>query len=135
MAISILLTTNKTITKHNEHRSFYFEDSGADYWYLWPTMIKEINNKTGELIDLYQDAEFSGSHLTIFKTTVAKHLAVINSKKEKSWEVYIGTQMHPVKQDIYKTLVKKEIAEKLEKLLQMIDLAIKSEEKIICIGD
>src|SRR6266567_8502082 len=63
MGLDIVLTSNGQVPEYNPDNSISFEGGAADYWYLWPTMIKEIKNETGELIDLYDDAEFTGDNL------------------------------------------------------------------------
>lgn len=135
MALDIVLTLNGQVPEYRPETSISFEGEDADYWYLWSAMIQKIKNETGELIDLYDDAEFSGENLIKIEKIVISELEDIRNKKEKSWEIHTGTQIKPIKKEIFKTLIKKELEEKLSRLLIIIRLAIKTNEKILCMGD
>jgi hypothetical protein len=135
MALTIMLTVNGQKAKIHSGPSVSFDGNDADYWYLWSTMIKEIENKTGELIDLYDDAEFSGENLHELEAIVAKHVANLKNKKETEWDVHTGTALLPVKKEIYKTLSKKDLEAKLKAFLAIVRQAIAKNEKVICIGD
>lgn len=135
MALDIVLTVNGQAPDYNLKTSIFFEGGAADYWYLWPKMIKEIKNKTEQLIDLYDDAEFSGDELGKVERIVLNQLEELKHKKDKNWEVHTGTELQPKKREIYKTLTKKDLEEKLQFLLKIVRLAKQTNEKILCIGD
>jgi hypothetical protein len=135
MALDIVLTVNGQVPQYDPETSISFEGGAADYWYLWPTMINEIKNKTGELIDLYDDAESSGDNLDKIETIVLHQLDELRKKKDKEWNVHIGTELQPIKKEIYRTLVKKDLEEKLQRLLTIVKQAKQKNEKVICIGD
>lgn len=135
MALDIVLTVNGKAPEYNPETSISFESGAADYWYLWPTMIKEIKSKTGELIDLYDKAEFSGDNLDKVEKIVLNHLEQLKTINETEWEVHTGTELQPVKREKYKILNKQELEEKLHCLLRIVQLAKQSNEKVICIGD
>ena len=135
MALDIVLTINGQAPKHNPETSISFEGGAADYWYLWPTMISEINNKTGELIDLYDNAEFSGDNLDKVERIVLHQLEELRKKKDKEWSVHTGTELQPIKKEIYRTLIKKDLENKLQHLLTIVRQARQTNEKVICIGD
>ena len=134
MALDIILSANRQVPEWNADASVSF-GAGADYWFLWPTLIKEIKDATGELIDLYGDAEFFGDNLKKVERLIIKQIHELKNKKEDKWEVHTGTEFQPVKKEIYRTLVKKDLEDKLEKFLLIVRQAIEKDEKIICIGD
>jgi hypothetical protein len=135
MALDIVLTVGGQTPRYNSETSISFEGGAADYWYLWPTMIKEIQNKTGELIDLYDDAEFSGDNLEKVAEIVLNQLEKLKQKKDKEWEVHTGAELQPIKKEIYRTLIKKDLEDKLQRLLIIVQQAKQDNEKVICIGD
>jgi hypothetical protein len=133
VAVDIVLSVNGKAPVWREETSIRLSDD-ADYWYLWPRMINDLKNQTGELIDLYDGAEFSGQNLDILETLVGKQLLDLSSKEEE-WEVHVGTQTHLVKKEIYKKLIKRELQLKLAKLLFIVGLAKEQSEMVICLGD
>src|SRR6266567_574246 len=91
MGLDIVLTSNGQVPEYNPDNSISFEGGAADYWYLWPTMIKEIKNETGELIDLYDDAEFTGDNLDKKKTKRRNHGTFTQGQNfSRSKEKYLG---------------------------------------------
>jgi K+ transporter len=134
MAVDIVLSVNGKMPKFNPETSILFEDD-ADYWYLWSSMIKEIKTATGELIDLYGNAEFFGNNLSKVEKIVFNQLEELKQIKETQWEVCVGTQTKPIKKEIFKTLIKKDIEEKLQRFLSIIRQAKQTGEKVICCGD
>jgi len=107
----------------------------ADYWYLWPTMIKEIQKNKGELIDLYADAEFMGENLNKLEVIVSKTVENLVNKSESKWKVHVGTELGIEKKEIFRALNKNDLIEKLTVLLKMITMARKTNDKLISIGD
>ncbi|WP_028982082.1 hypothetical protein [Sporocytophaga myxococcoides] len=135
MSLVIVLSVGGRAPIFNPETSISLKGGDADYWYLWPTMIKEIKEETGELIDLYDDAEFSGDNLPKVEEIVIRQLEKLKQKKEKEWQVHIGTQIEPVKQEIFKSLIKKDLERKLRHFLKIMEQARLTNEKVICIGD
>ena len=135
MALDIVLSIGGKARQWNDDTSISFEGGEADYWYLWPTLIAEVKKATGQLIDLYDDAMFSGDDLDRVEGLTLIALQQLASIKNERWQVHTGTQTHPVREEIYRTLVKKDLRQKLEKLVSMLRLAKERGEKVICIGD
>ena len=135
MSLNIVLSKNGEAPEWNGDTSISFSGGSADYWYLWSTLIKEIRNETGQLIDLYDDAEFSGDNLNKVERLIIKQIQELKDEKEEKWEIHIGTEFGHIKKEIYKTLVKEELISKLEKFLAIIQQAKENNEKVICIGD
>jgi dGTP triphosphohydrolase len=138
MGLNIILSNHEQAPERaalDSKNSISFEGGGADYWYLWPTMIQEIENKTGKLMDLYDDIEFSGEDLEKLEKIVLKQIEELKHKKEGEWEVSVGTQLQPVKKEILRIVIKQEIVNKLKKFLSIILKAKKTNAKVLCIGD
>ncbi len=134
MSLGIVLTEKGKVPIWNDETSVSFHEEQY-YWYLYPTLIKQIQNQTGKVIDLYDDAEFEGGSLLILEKIVINQLIILEQIKEKSWEVHVGTQTYPEKKQIFETVKRTTTIELLEKLLHIVRLAIKQNEKIICLGD
>ncbi len=132
MALDIVLSVNRKASVWNEATSIQLD--AAEYCYLWPSMINDIKNRTGKIIDLYDDAKFSGHDLDALETLISKQLLDLSSEKQE-WEVHTGTQTHPVKREIYKKLIRKDLQLKLEKFLFIVRLAKEQSEMVICLGD
>ena len=105
MAVDIILSANRRVSEWNADTCVSFR-SDADYCFLWPTLIKEIKDATGELIDLYGDAEFFGEDLNKVESLIIKQIDELKDRKEDKWEVHTATELQPVKRKIYKTLVR-----------------------------
>ena len=135
MALNLVLSENHKAPIWREQTSIVFEDEGADYWFLYGSMIEEIKQHTGEVLDLYDDAHFSGQKLAQLNRIVLKTVAKIQTVPEQEWQVHLGTQTQPEHKELYRTLTKKYLLQKLNKFAFMIDLAMKKGEMIIGIGD
>lgn len=133
MALDIIITVNRVIPEFDEEKSISFNDD-ADYWYLYP-VFEKLKKDTGEMIDLYDDAEFSNGSLQKLRNLILTEINNLKEMKNKECLIHTGTQTFPEKKEIYKELNKNHLTQKLKKWLDIVDLAIKSNEKIICIGD
>ncbi len=62
------------------------------YSFLYP-LITELNENTGQLIDLWGDATFSGADLIALRDTIhaAKNLV---ASQPADWDVYVGDHCH-----------------------------------------
>ena len=134
MALDITITVNGKAPKNSKEQSISFEGGDADYWHLYP-LFEKLAKETGEMIDLYADSEFSNGSLLKLRQLLVNEIDRVKAQKEKQWSVYTGTQLQPEKKEIFKVLTRKDFIQKLEKWVSMIDIAIKTNEKIICIGD
>lgn len=136
MAVDIILTVNGKEPEYNEETSIRFddEDSNGDYWFLLP-FFETLRTKTSEMIDLYDDCVFENGNLDKLKTELIIKINELRAESKNKWDVHTGTQVHPLKKDIYKPVVKKDLIEKMEKWLMITDLAIEKNEKLVGIGD
>lgn len=97
-----------------------FEDDGY-YHFLFP-LFQHLKQKTGQDIDLYGNATFSGLHLDDLKETIeaAKQLLV---SQPKTWRVLIGTRISPTHQKIYSTVDKHQMNKVLNTMMEAIEKA------------
>lgn len=104
-----------------------FNDDGY-YWFLVP-LFENLWKKTGQTIDLYGNATFSGEYLDDLKAVIieAKQLLV---SQPKIWEVSTGTQISPVRKEIFSTVTKVGFEELLNKIEMAIEKA-KSENSCV----
>lgn len=136
MAVDIVLTKNGLTPEYNEATSIRFDDGDAtgDFWFL-QSFFEKLGVKTSETIDLYDDCCFEGDKLIRLKEELIKEINRIKNDSNKEWNVHVGTQVHPIKKEIFKPVIKKDIIIKLEKWLNITDLAIDNNEKLIGLGD
>lgn len=134
MAVNIVLTENGKTRDYNENTSICFFDDGGDFWFLQP-FFKKLKAATSQTIDLYDDCKFIGKGLVNLKIELIKEINRIGNLEEDKWEQYIGTQTHPIKKELYKDVTKIELLDKLEKWLNITELAIDTNEYVLGLGD
>ncbi len=89
------------------------------YFVFLSPLFEELKQKTGQTIDLYENAVFGGIHLNDLRDTVTAGKRLVDSQPEK-WDVWIGTQTYPVRKELYATVRKQE----LERMLDEIEAAV-----------
>jgi hypothetical protein len=134
MAVDLILTRNGLVLQWPDWTYLRLEDDPV-YWFLSSGMIEEVKQQTGEWIDLYGHAEFSGEKLEKLARIVAKTLEEIRRAEESEWPVHLGTQWSPVKKEWYGRVTRAELVDRLEQLLHLSSLAIRRKEKIITLGN
>lgn len=136
MAVDIVLSKNGLTPEYNEATSIRFDDGDVtgDFWLL-QSFFEKLRVKTSETIDLYDDCCFEGDNLILLKEELIKEINRVNSDSNKEWNVRVGTQVHPIKKEIFKPVIKKDLITKLEKWLTLTNLAIDNNEKLIGLGD
>lgn len=135
MALDIVLTVNGEAPEWTAETSISLEDLKADYAYLCHTLIENLKNKTGQLLDPYDNAQFSGKNLHILNELIREELEDVQRLTQNERQIHVGTQLSPTKKELYDTLHKNDLVAKLTKFLKMTDLAIANNEKIVCMGD
>ena len=116
MALDVYLQKDKSLPKTSEHRFLSFEDDGY-FWFL-SDFFKDLEKKTEQAINLYDDAFFEGENLDLLNQTIQKAKTAISQKPE-IWEEFIGTIVHKGEGKIEKrfsTVHKKKLDAVLEKL-------------------
>lgn len=136
MAVDIVLTINGKVPEYNENTSIGFDDSDpmGDYCFL-QSFFEKIRIRTSITIDLYDNFVFEGNNLLKLKEELIFEINRLKKDSNLEWSVHTGTQVYPVRKEIYKPVIKKELIAKLEKWLKINDLAIKNKEKLIGVGD
>ena len=94
-----------------------FEDDG--YFVFLSPLFEHLQKKTGQTIDIYGDAVFGGIHLDDLRDAVIAGKRMLDSQPEK-WNVWLGTQTSPVRQELYATVHKQE----LQRILTEIEAAV-----------
>ncbi|MCP4129857.1 MAG: hypothetical protein GY754_02465 [bacterium] len=97
-------------------------------------MFETVYSITTKMIDLYDNTEFESKDLLILKNELNQELQKVYKKKEEKWDfviAYKGVTNTP----IYKELSKTELVNLIKKFIFIIELAIKRNEKILCLGD
>lgn len=105
LAVFILPEVKPPLVGQGHELALEFSNDG--YWcFLYP-LLQELGKKTNQLIQLYEDAAFSGHMLDTMQDTIAD-ARVLVSQQPDQWEEHIGTQLTPIRQELYETLYKKE---------------------------
>src|SRR2546423_1484346 len=73
--------------------SFDGDENGGYYWFLYP-LLEQLAEKTGQMIDLYGDAEFHGDALRLFRQTLLEARRCV-ADQPAQWSVYVGTETMP----------------------------------------
>ena len=90
--------------------------------------------KTGEYIDLYGEAEFSGKALEDLQATLTEAKRLVNAQPA-IWDVHVGTETAPINRVIFRTIHRDEFQTLLEKLTQIVALAKQWNGRVVFFGD
>ena len=108
-------------------------DVDGYYWFLWP-LFKDLAKQTGQLVDLYGDAFFCGEDLDALAQILVHAHGLVNVQPD-IWEVHIGTQLQPVRRELYSTVNKQQMVVLLDRLEAAIHRAKNTEAYVSFIGD
>jgi hypothetical protein len=108
-------------------------ESDGYYWFLHP-LFERLRAETGEYIDLYGDASFSGRSLAALERTVADAINLVHAQPA-TWQVHTGTQLAPVHEELYADAEKARFLGLLVKWNQMIARAKEMGKPVVCFGD
>ncbi|MCI0377739.1 MAG: hypothetical protein L0215_09045 [Gemmataceae bacterium] len=113
---------------------FCFLDDEGYYWFLHP-LFWELAEKTGQYIDLYGDAAFSGESLRELERVLVQARAQVLAQPE-SWKVKIGTLLDPVhKKQLYARVTREEFLKLLREWRRVIRRARARGRRVVCFGD
>lgn len=109
------------------------EDDGC-YWFLhaWFTRVQQT---TGRYIDLYGHTEFheaNGLGALIDAMDEAKSAA---GRQPKEWKVHTGTQLRPVRKELYDTVQRTELVQTIGRFLALLHEAKVDRRTIVFQGD
>ncbi len=104
------------------------------YWELYP-VFKDVSNKTGELIDLYDDANFNLKSQVTLKHHLEQKLNQIY-QQEATWNVITGWRaINNKKVKIERVIEKRNIVNLIKTFISSIEDAMKQKKNIIFLGD
>lgn len=108
-------------------------DNDGYYWSLHP-LIEKLHEETGQYIDLYGDASFSGASLPALEQMIAEAEKTVQTQPA-SWQVHIGTQMRPERKELYEVVHKDQFMTLLQKWRQIVARAKELGKPVVCFGD
>jgi hypothetical protein len=119
--------------------SFDDDENGGYYWFLYP-LFEQLAEKTGQMIDLYGDAEFRGDALQSLRQTLHEACRLVGDQPAQ-WSVFVGTQTMPnapkppPPRDIFKDVERSKLLALLDLMLTIVDRASSSGMAVVCFGD
>jgi hypothetical protein len=108
-------------------------DNDGYYWSLHP-LIEKLHSETGQYIDLYGDASFSGASLSALERMIAEAEKMIQ-KQSVSWQVHLGTQLRPQRKELYEVVYKVQVLSLLQKWREIVARAKELGKPVVCFGD
>jgi hypothetical protein len=108
-------------------------NSDGYYWFLYP-LIEKLQSETGQYIDLYGDASFSGANLSALERMVAEAVRLVQ-EQPTSWQVHTGTQTHPEHKELYAEVNRVQFLSLLQKWRGIVARAKELGKPVVCFGD
>ena len=128
MAVDIMVLDDVTGQRVDEVEPIRFDNDGY-FWHLWPT-FELLAAETGQVIDIYEYAEFRGDKLKSLSETLENIILDIH-EMGTTWHVPLGIPPY----ETY-TEVKREIMlSLLFKFVSIVEYAIKHDTAVTCMGD
>jgi hypothetical protein len=97
-------------------------------------LFVRLQTETGENIDLYGDASFSGEGLAALERMLADARKLIQSQPA-SWQVQTGTLLTPGPKELYAEVGRDEFLALLDKWEQIVTRAKEIGKPVVCFGD
>ena len=126
MAVSI------SIKDHPDTNQVLFEDDDPLYWFLYP-YFEEIYREVGQMVDLYDNAEFFAEQLLAFFLVLENAERDVRSRADQ-WHVVVGYRGDE-RTPIHKPLTKSDALDRIEALKQMLNQAYDIDRRVVCLGD
>ena len=108
-------------------------DNDGYYWYLHP-LFEDLQRQTGQYINLYGNAEFTGTNIKAFIEMLQRAKGLI-SLQANNWDVHIGTQTEPEKRKLFSAVDKRKFFDLIRQLEKIAEAAETTDCRIVCIGD
>ena len=108
-------------------------NSDGYYWFLYP-LIERLQAESGQYIDLYGAASFSGEGLAALERMLVDARKLVETKPD-TWRVHTGTQTHPEHKELYDDVEKASFLALLSKWEQIIERAKRLGKSVVCFGD
>ena len=136
MSLDIGLANAKTTQPYPSMR-IAFDDDGY-YWFCFP-FFEELQKRTGEMIDLYNGAWFTGGNLAELKTTLAR-IAEAARAMPPEWDIVIGhsigSYLAPTPPTPMSERIEREaLLSLIRRFDALVDEAIREQKWIACLGD
>lgn len=119
--------------------SLDYDENGGYYCFLRP-LLEQLAEKTGQMIDVYEDAAFRGDDLPVLRSTLVEARQLVADQPER-WSVYVGTSSMPNATppvppwDVFKEVERSKFIELLDTLIAIVDRAIAAAVAVVCRGD
>jgi hypothetical protein len=111
-----------------------FDEDEAYYWFLWP-LFDRLHADTGQLIDLYGNACFSGASLVLLREMLKEARKRVLAQPE-TWQVVIGQSRGPQgPQDIFAKATRTEFLQFLNDCEGLVIEAVETACAVIFWGD
>jgi len=114
-------------------------ENGGYYWFLYP-LLEQLATQTGQMIDLYGDAEFRGDDLPVLRQTLVEACRLVADQPVR-WSVYVGTSSMPNATPpvppwpVFKEVERSKFIKLLDTLIAIVDRAISAGVAVVCKGD
>jgi hypothetical protein len=132
MALDLGIGDGVSLIPQQSEPSLWLESDGY-YWFLHP-LFEKLRSETGQYIDLYGYASFSGATLSVLERMVAEAVRLVQAQPA-TWQVHTGTQVRPDHKELYAEVKKDCFLELLNKWQQIIARAKETGKPIVCFGD
>jgi len=115
------------------------DENGGYYCFLRP-LLDQLAEKTGQRIDLYEDAEFRGDDLLVLRQTLVEARRLVADQPVR-WPVYVGTASMPNATppvppwEVFKEVERSKFIRLLDTLIAMVDRAISAGAAVVCRGE
>jgi hypothetical protein len=114
-------------------------DNSGYYWFLYP-LLEQLAEKTGQMIDLYGDAEFRGDELPVLRQTLVEARRQVADQPVR-WSVHVGISSMPNATppvppwEVFKEVERSKFIKLLDTLIAIVDRAISAGVAVVCWGD
>jgi hypothetical protein len=132
MALDLGVGDGASLIPQRSEPSLWLNSDGY-YWFLHP-LIEKLQSETGQYIDLYGDASFSGASLSALERMVAEAEKLVHNQPA-SWQVHTGTQVGPEHKELYAEVNRGQFLSLLHKWREIIARAKDLGKPVVCFGD
>ena len=134
MSIAVHISTAASLGGNDEARDELFDDTEAPvYWTLVP-MFRQIEQKTGLLIDQYGTVVFPSGQIPALLKTLADARKDFSSRPV-GWPVSMGTEVRPAYRELTGLVSRTDVLTMLERLERLAKEAFESSSSLWFVGD
>ncbi len=103
------------------------------YWFLHP-LFEQLQEATGQYIDLYGNAVFDGEGLTALEMML-RDARTMGMSQLESGSVHVGIEVRPVPRELYKDVSKEQFLTLLDQWEAIVKRARAMGGQVVCFGD